>query len=195
MSRQRLSQVHVLLIVSLTPLMFSARLALTQERPSASKTPTQVSILAAPFAEGPEAGIRLRPVYESLSPPVPPNLGQTPSPLKFRTLNLAYPLWLTKNNALPDLWQLAKIDEPRVRASYFIGNAATGWLTNEIPHNTVHYGAPDPDDDLQYYGHHIPWAGRIILGMSKQATFHPRVVRVLELIGPGLSLEKPPHTR
>ncbi len=37
MSRQRLSQVHVLLIVSLTPLVFYARLAWTQEGPSASK--------------------------------------------------------------------------------------------------------------------------------------------------------------
>ena len=61
MSRQRLSQVHVLLIVSLTPLMFYARLAWTQEGPSASKTPTQVSILAAPFAEGPEGGVRFPP--------------------------------------------------------------------------------------------------------------------------------------
>ena len=64
MSRQRLSQVHVLLIVSLTPLVFYARLAWTQEGPSASKTPTQVSILAAPFAEAPEGGVGFRPAYK-----------------------------------------------------------------------------------------------------------------------------------
>ncbi len=194
MGRQRLSPVHVLLIVSLTPLMFSARLALTQERPSASKTPTQVSVLAAPSAGGPEAGIRFRPAYELLSSPFAPNLGQAPSPLKFHTLNLAYPFSLTRNNALPDLWQLAKIDEPQVKASHFIGNAPTVWLTNDIAHNIVHYDAPDLGDELQYYGHRVPWAGQIILGISKQAKSHPRAFSLLEVINPGLSLDKP-HTR
>jgi len=192
MGRQRLSQVHVLLIVSVTtPLMLSARLALTQEVPSASKTPTRVSVLAAPFAEGPEAGIRFRPVYETLPPPFAPNLGQTPSPLELHTLHLAYPFSLTRNNALPDLWQLAKIDEPQVKANYFVGNAPTVWLTNDVAHNMVHYGTPDLGDTLQYYGHRIPWAGQIILGISKQAKIHPRAFSLLEVIDPGLSLDKP----
>lgn len=194
MSRQRLSQVYVLLIVSLTPLMFYARLAWTQEGPSASKTPTQVSILAAPFAEGPEGGVRFRPAYENLSSPFAPNLEQTPSPPKFHILNLACPFSLTRNDALPDLWQLAKIDEPQVKANYFVGNPPTEWLTNEIPHNMLHYRAPDLDDELQYYGHRIPWAGRIILGIGKQAKSHPRAFSLLEVIDPGLSLDKP-HTR
>ena len=194
MGRQRLSQAHILLIASLTtPLMFSARLALTQEGPSASKTPNQVPILAAPFAEGPETGIRFRPAYENLSPFLP-NLGQTPSRPKFHTLNLAYPLSLTKNNAPSDIWQFAKVDEPQFKANSFIGDAPTEWLTNEIPYNTLHYRAPDLGDQLQYYGHRIPWAGRIILGVSRQAQSHPRVFSLLEVIDPGLSLDKP-HTR
>ena len=82
----------------------------------------------------------------------------------------------TKNNALPELWQLAKIDESQVKANHFIGNAPAEWLT----HNTVHFRTPDPGGDVAYYGHRIPWAGRIILGIGKQAKFHPRVTRVLE---------------
>jgi hypothetical protein len=195
MHHRRLSRMQLGLIVSLTPLMLSGRSAWTQEAPPANKTPNQVSILAAPFAEGPEAGLRIRPVYENLSPPLAPNKEQTPPSLRFRSFDPGYHSSFVKNNALPDLWQLAKIEEPQVKANYFIGNAPTEWLTNDIPHHTLHYRAPDPEDDLQYYGHHIPWAGRIILGMSSQAKFHPRVVRVLELVGPGLSLEKPPRTR
>jgi len=61
------------------------------------------------------------------------------------------------------------IDEPQVKANFFLGNTPTEWLTNEIPHNTLHYRAPDPDNDVPYHGHHIPSAGRIILGIGKQA--------------------------
>lgn len=194
MGRQRLSQVPALLIVCLIPLLFSARLALTQEGPSARKTPTQQSVLAAPSAGGPEAGIRFRPAYELLSSPFAPTLAQTPSPPKFHTLNLVYPLSFTKNNVLPDLWQLAKTGAPQVKANYFIGNTPTIWLTNDIAHNIVHYDAPDLGDELQYYGHRVPWAGQIILGISKQAKSHPRAFSLLEVINPGLSLDKP-HTR
>jgi len=48
----------------------------------------------------------------------------------------------------------------------------------------VHYRAPDPGGDVQYYGHRIPCAGRIILNIGEQAKFHPRVFRMLELIEP-----------
>ncbi len=40
---QRLSRLHLLLIAPLTLLVFSARLTWTQERPLASRTPTQLS--------------------------------------------------------------------------------------------------------------------------------------------------------
>jgi len=93
----------------------------------------------------------------------------------------------TKNNALRELWQPAKIDEPQIKANHFLGNAPTEWLT----HNVVHFRTPDPGGDVVFYGHRIPWAGRIILGVGKQATFHPRVFRVLELIEPGLGAGKP----
>ena len=55
----------------------------------------------------------------------------------------------------------------------------------------VHFRTPDPGSDVAYYGHRIPWAGRIILGIGEQAKFHPRVTRVLEVIKPGLGAGKP----
>ena len=169
MRRQRLSRLHLLLIVPLTLLVFSARLTWTQERPSASETPIQLSSLAAQFVAVPEAEIRFHPAYENLSLPFAPNQGQTPSLVRFSSLDIGYHLSPTKNNALPELWQLAKIDELQVKANHFIGNAPTEWLTDVIPHNTVHYRTPDPGGDVAYYGHRIPWAGRIILSIGKQA--------------------------
>ncbi len=191
MRRQRPSGLHLLLIVPVTLLVFSARLTLTQERPSASKTQTQLSSLATQFVSVPEAKLRFHPAYENLSLPSAPNQGQTASQVKLRSLDIGYHLSLTRNNALPELWQFKKIDEPQVKANRFLGNASTEWLTGVIPHNTVHYRTPDPGGDVAYYGHRIPWAGRVILSIGKQAKFHPRVTRVLEVIQPGLGAGKP----
>ena len=188
---QRLSRLHLLLIMPLTLLVFSARLTWTQERPSASKTPTQLSSLATQFVAVPEGKIRFHPAYENLSLPFAPNQGQTLSQVRFRSLDIGYHISLTKNNSLPELWQLAKMDEPQAKADHFISNAPTEWLTHVVPQNTVHFRTPDPGGDVAYYGHRIPWAGRIILNIGKQAEFHPRVTRVLAVIKPGSGVGKP----
>ncbi len=77
MCRQRLSPVHLLLVVSLGPLMFSARLTWTQEMSPASQTPARVSVLAPQSVVVPEAGIRFNPAYEKLSLPFAPNQGSS----------------------------------------------------------------------------------------------------------------------
>jgi len=185
---QRLSRLHLLLIMPLTLLVVSPRLTWTQERPSANETPTTLSNLAAQFVAVPEGKIRFHPAYENLSPPFAPNQVQTTSLGRFRSVGLGHELSLTKNNALPELWQLAKI-EPQVKANRFIGNIPTEWLTNVIP-NTAHYRTPDPSGYVQYYGRRIPWAGRIILSLGEQARIHPRATRVLWLID-AFALSKP----
>jgi hypothetical protein len=188
MRRHRLSQLHFLLIVlPLALLVSSARLIWAQERPIAGKIPTQTPNVSAQFAAVPEAEMRFNPAYDNLSLPLAANQGQTPSVVRFRALDIGYHRSLTRNNALPELWQLKKIDEPQVKANHFIGSPPTEWLT----HNVVPFRTPDPGSDVAYYGRRIPWAGRIILSVGKQATFHPRVARVLELIEPGLGGGKP----
>ena len=195
MRRQRLSRLHLLPIVSLSLVMFSGPLTWTQETSSASKTPKELSIPAMQLVTGPEARIRFNPAYEKLSLPFAPSQGQGPSLVRLRSLDIGYHGPLTKNDTLKMPWQLAKIDQPQVKPDHFIGNAPTEWLTYPISHSTVHYRALDGGDALQYYGHRIPWAGRIMLGVGKQAEFHPRVFRVFELIKPGLSLGKPTYPR
>ena len=184
---QKLSRLHLLLIVPLTLLVLSARLTWTQERPSANETPTQLSSLAAQFVAVPEAKIRFHPAYEKLSLPFAPHQGQNPSQMRFPAFAIGYHLPSTKNNASPEWWRLAKTAELQARANHFIGNTPTEWLT----HNVVHFRTPDPGGDVAYYGHRIPLAGRIILSVGKQAKFHPRVTRVLEVVKPGLGGGKP----
>jgi hypothetical protein len=191
MRRQRLSRLHLLLIAPLTLLTFSVRLTWTQDRPSASKTPTQSSNLAAQFVAVPEAEIQFHPVYKNLSLPLAPNHGPTPSPVRFRSYDIGYQFSPTRNNALPELWQLAKTPDLQANANHFIGNTPPEWLPDVITHNGVHFRTPDPGGDAQYYGRRIPWAGRLILNIGEKAKVHPRVTRVLVVIKPGLGMEKP----
>ncbi len=193
MRPERLSPVHLLLIVSLSTVMFSARLTWAQEISPASKASTQVSIPVAHSVVAPEAGIRFNPAYEEFSLPFAPH--QELSLLRFRSFDVANIIPLSKNDTSNGLWQFTKIDEPQVKANQFIGNVPTEWLTYPIPHNTAPYRAPDGGDALQYYGHRFPWAGRIMLGVGRQAEFHPRVFRVFEVIRPALSLGKPTYPR
>jgi hypothetical protein len=193
MRPERLSPVHLLLIVSFSSVMFSARLTWAQEMSPASKASTQVSILAPHSVAVPEAGIRFNPAYEEFSLPFAPH--QELSLLRSRSFDAANIIPLSKNDTSNGPWQPTKMDEPQVKADQSIGNVPTEWLTYPIPHNTVPYRAPDGSDALQYYGHRIPWAGRIMLGVGRQAEFHPRVLRVFELIRPGLSLGKPTYPR
>lgn len=190
MRRRRLSRLHPLLIVPLTLSVFSACLTWTQERPSASKAPIQLSNLAEQFVAVSEGKTRFCPAYENLSLPLAPKQEQTPSLARFRLLDVGYNVSLTKTGALPELWQFAKINEPQAKANHFIGNTPTEWLTDVVAHSNVHYRTPDPVGDVQYYGHRIPWGGRLILSIGEQAKFHPRVFHVIELLEPrGLRLE------
>lgn len=196
MHSRRLSRLHILfIIVPPTLLLISAHLASTQSKPSATNTPTQLSEFAAQSVAAPEASLRFHPAYENLSLPFAPNQEQVPSQVSFRSLDIRSSLSLAKVNALPNLWQLAKTDEQQARTSRFMGNTPAEWLTHVIPSDTGSYHAPDRNEALQYYGHRIPWAGQIILGVGKQAQFHPRVTRVFELIRPGLKLEKSTYPR
>jgi hypothetical protein len=193
MRPERLSLVHLLLIVSLSTVMLSAHLARAQEMSPASEASTQASIFAPHSVAIPEAGLRFNPAYEELSLPFAPH--QELSSLRFRSFEGANIIPLGKNDTSNGPWRFTKIDEPLGKANQFIGNVPTEWLTYPIPHNTVPYRAPGGGDVLQYYGHRIPWAGRIMLGVGRQAEFHPRVLRLFELVSPALSLGKPTYPR
>src|SRR5271167_2852903 len=117
MHRQRLYRLRRSLLVPLTLLVVSPRLTWTQERPSANETPTTLSNLAAQFVAVPEGEIRFHPAYENLSPPFASNQVQTPSRGRFNSVDLGHDLSLTKNNGLPELWQLARI-EPQAKTNH-----------------------------------------------------------------------------
>jgi hypothetical protein len=181
---------HLVIIVPLSLLLFSARPIWPQETPSASKTPIRFASPAAQCTAAPKAGIRFNSPYEELPVLFAPNRGSLL--VRFRSFDVADIIPLSKNYTPKQPWQFTKMDKPQIKANQFVAHAPTEWLTYPNPQNTVHYRAPDWGDALQYYGRRIPWAGRIMLEVGKQAESHPRVFRIFELIDPGLSLGKPP---
>ena len=194
MPLHRLSRLRLVLIpiVPLSLLVVRAHLLWAQETPSAGKTPFPSASLAAPFATVPEARADFHPAYENSSLNVKPNPAQTPSLARFGSLDLGHQPSLTKDEALPNLWYAAKTDigETQVNANHSIGHNPSEWFTHVNPQSMVHFGAPNLNDTLQYYGHRVPWAGQIILGIGKQAESHPRIVHIFDLVKPGLSLGK-----
>jgi hypothetical protein len=73
------------------------------------------------------------------------------------------------------------------------------WMRLSAPGDTGNYGPPltfastygqayhqtlNSADQLEYYGHHIPWAGSLIVRICKQAKVHPHITRVLTIVRP-----------
>ena len=199
MPRHRLSRLRLLLIpiVPLSLLVVRAHVLCAQEVPSAGKTLIQSGSLATPFATVPEARAGFPPAYESFSFNSARSPAPTPSLVRFGPLDLGYHPSLTKDSASSNLWYAAKANtgETQFSANHSNGNAPRQWFTHVVPQTTAHFGPPNINDTLQYYGHRVPWAGQIILGIGKQAESHPRIVRVFDLVKPGISLGKAPSRR
>jgi len=67
---------------------------------------------------------------------------------------------------------------------YFMGSAPTKWMTFAPTFGHVHHEKIHDASDLEYYGHHMPWAGSVILRIGQQARAHPRITSVLKTVHP-----------
>jgi hypothetical protein len=56
---------------------------------------------------------------------------------------------------------------------------------NEKPSEAVAWQQPIPGaNDFEYYGHHVPWAGFVMLRIGQQAKAHPHITGVLKTVRP-----------
>jgi hypothetical protein len=67
---------------------------------------------------------------------------------------------------------------------YFMGSAPTKWMTFAPTFGHVHHETIHGANDLEYYGHHIPWAGSVILRIGQQAKTHPHITSVVKTLHP-----------
>ena len=84
------------------------------------------------------------------------------------------------------LYPATRTAELTGKEKYLIGSAPSKWLTfaptyGKVPHETTYRV-----ENLEHYGHRIPWACSIILRIGQQAKAHPHVTRVLTVLKPRL---------
>lgn len=173
-----LSHLSAILLVSL--LMLSTHLLWAQRKSLPEKNPVQLFDAPSQLSE---AQTHLD--FTDRGSPVSfgQNQGQTESWMRFVPPYNAGDYRLpTNTKAVPD--QATRTAELRGQEKYFIGSAPSKWLIFAPLYGKAQHETIDGVDELEYYGHHIPWVGPFILRICQQAKAHPRVTRVLKEFGP-----------
>jgi hypothetical protein len=168
------------------PILLASSLVLSTPSMRAQKLPPLAEIQARTL----DGSTQLAPVPEATGHlgPAPGILPEAPrsqtdrSQTDLRVELFSYHHTLTNPRAALNLQQPTGTAELPGKAKYFTGSASSQWLTSA--NGSVHYPAIHPADHLQYYGHHIPWAGSLIPRVSHQANAHPHVTSVLKLFKP-----------
>jgi hypothetical protein len=176
-----LSHLSSILLVSL--LVLSTHLLWAQRKSPLEEIPVQLFDTPAQLATVSEAQTHLHFTYKGLPLSFRQNQGQTESWMRFfpphNTGDYRPP---TNTKAVLD--QATRTAELRAEEKYFIGSAPSKWLTFAPTYGKVHHEAIYRVDELEYYRHHIPWAGSLIVRICRQAKAHPHVTHVLKVLRP-----------
>jgi hypothetical protein len=173
-----LSHLSSILLVSL--LVLSTHVLWAQRTSTLEESAAQLPDAPSRVATVSEAQTHLHLTYKGLPLSFKQNQGRTESWMRFFPDYTGYDRLSSNINAVnqdtgtAEFWGNNK---------YFIGSAPTKWMTfaafGHVHHETIH-GA----NDLGYYGHHIPWAGSVILRIGQQAKAHPHITSVFKTIHP-----------
>jgi hypothetical protein len=175
-----LSHLSSTLLVSL--FVLSTHVLWAQRTSTLEESAVQLPDAPSRVATVSEAKTRLQLTYKGLPLSFKQNQGQTESWMRFFSDQTGYDrLSVNINGVLSQDTGTAKFwDENK----YLIGSAPTEGMTfaptfGKVNHETMH-GA----NDLEYYGHYIPWAGSVILRMGQQAKAHPHITSLLKTVHP-----------
>jgi hypothetical protein len=164
-------------------LVLSTHLLWAQNTQPLEESPVRLFGRAVQLAPVPEAKIHLRPVSGQLPPSFEANQGQTESQVRFLPRPTGYYHVPINNKAALELHQPTGTAALLGKAN-FIGSAPSKWLTFSPTYGKLHYRTIHRADDLEYYGHHTPLAGSIILRIRQQAKAHPHAARALSYLKP-----------
>jgi hypothetical protein len=108
------------------------------------------------------------------------NQGQAESWMRFFPDHTSYDRLLINTNAVlgqntAEFWG---------KNRFFPRSASTKWMTFAPAYGQVHHETIHGANDLDYYGHHIPWAGSIVLRVGQQAKAHRHITSVLKMVQP-----------
>jgi hypothetical protein len=165
-------------------LVLSTHLLWAQGTSPLEKIPIQLLDTPAPFARVSEAQTRLHLTYRRLPLTFEQDQGRTESRTRFfphypdyyrLPINTNAPLYPATRKA--ELWGKEK---------YLISNAPSKWLTFASTYGKVLHKTTYSVENLEHFGHHIPWVGPLILRIGQQAKAHPHVTRLLTVLKPRL---------
>jgi hypothetical protein len=177
-----LSLSHLSSILLVILLVLSTHVLWAQRTSTLEESAVQLPDAPSRVATVSEAQTRLPLTYKGLPLSFKQNQGQTESWMRFFSDKTGYDRLSINTNAL--LNQDSGTTEFWGKNKSFMGSAPTKWMTfaptfGDVHHETIH-GA----NDLEYYGHHIPWAGSAILRIGQQSRAHPHVTSVLKTVHP-----------
>src|ERR1700740_2283394 len=128
-----------------------------------------------------EAQTHLHLTYKGLPSSFRQNQGQTESRIRFfpdhtgyDRLSINTSTMMNQGSGTVEFWGKNK---------YLIGSTPK-WMTFAPTFGHVHHETIHGANDLEYYGHHIPWAGSVILRVGQQAKAHPHITTVLKSVHP-----------
>jgi hypothetical protein len=163
-------------------LMLSTHVMWAQRTPTLEESAVRLPDAPSRIATVSEAQTHFHLTYKGLLSNFTQNQGRTESCMRFfpdhpgyDRLSINIKAVLNNDTGRAEFWG---------KNNYFIGSATTMWPTfaptfGNVPHETIH-GV----DELEYYGHHIPWAGSVILRIGQQAKAHPHITTVLKSLHP-----------
>ena len=162
-------------------LMLSTHVMWAQRTPTLEESAVRLPDAPSRVATVSEAQTHSHLTYKGLLSNFTQNQGRTESWMRFfpdhtgyDRLSINNKAVLSKDTGRAEFWGKNK---------YFIRNAPPLWTFaptfGHVPHETTH-GV----DELEYYGHHIPWAGSVILRIGQQAKAHPHITTVLKSLHP-----------
>ena len=175
-----LSHLSSILLISL--LVLSTHVLWAQRTSTLEESAVQLPDAPSRVATVSEAQTSFDLTYKGLPLSFRQNQGQTESWMRFFTDHTGYDrLSINTKTALN---QDTGTGEFWGKNKYFIGSAPTKWMTFAPTFGHVHHETIHGANDLEYYGHHIPWAGSVILRIGKQAKAHPHITGVVKSVHP-----------
>jgi len=177
-----LSFPHLSPIVLVGLLVLSTHFLWAQRTSTLEESAVQLPDAPSQVAAVSEAQTHLHLTYKGLLLSFKQNQGQTESWMRFFPDHTGYDRLSINTNAV--LNQDRETAEFWGKNKYFIGSAPTKWMTFAPTFGHVHHETIHGANDLEYYGHHIPWAGAVILRISQQVKAHPHITRALQVVQP-----------
>ncbi|MBZ5658722.1 MAG: hypothetical protein LAO56_26070 [Acidobacteriia bacterium] len=165
-------------------LVLSTHLLWAQRTSPLTKISIHLLDTPAAFARVSEVQTRVHLTYSRLPLTFEQNQGQTELRMRFFPHYPSYYRLPINTNAA--LYPATKTAELWGKQKQIIVSAPSKWLKfaptyGKVPHETTYRV-----ENLEHYGHLIPWAGSIILRIGQQAKAHPHVTRVLTVLKPRL---------